>query len=141
MGYKFLEDIAIADVAFEAGGKDLKELFESAALATFEVMVDTKKVKHKIKRKIVLDNEDLNGLLYDFLSELVYLKDTYGLVFSKFNVNIKENKIYKLKAEVVGDKIDYKKQELRSDVKAVTLYRFKVEKVRNKYKAMIVLDI
>ena len=38
--YKFLEDIAIADIAFEAYGKDLNELFENAALAIFELSAD-----------------------------------------------------------------------------------------------------
>ena len=35
--YKFLEDVAIADIAFEAYGKSLNELFENAALASFEL--------------------------------------------------------------------------------------------------------
>jgi len=139
MSYKFLEDIAIADAAFEAEGKTLSELFKSCALATFEVMVDTKKVKHKIKKKIELENKDLQDLLYDFLEELIYLKDKEALVFGKFNVKVKEG--YKLEAEVIGDKIDYKKQQLRSDVKAVTMHKFKVEKVKGKYKAMVILDI
>ncbi len=42
MPYKFLEDIATADAAFEALGSTPEELFTEAALATFEVMVDTK---------------------------------------------------------------------------------------------------
>ena len=39
MPYRYLEDIATADVAFEARGKDLAELFMAAAEATMNVMV------------------------------------------------------------------------------------------------------
>lgn len=139
MSYKFLDDIAIADAAFEAEGKDLNELFRECAVATFEVMVDTKKVESKIKKVIKLENEDLEKLLYEFLEELIFLKDRDALVFGEFNIKIEEG--YKLEAEISGDKIDYKKQKLRSDVKAVTLHKFKVEKVGNKYKAFVILDI
>ena len=43
--YKFLEDIAIADIAYEAYGKDLNELFENAALAIFEFSADIKTIE------------------------------------------------------------------------------------------------
>ena len=42
--FRFLENIATADAAFEAYGKDLNELFESAALALFETMAETKSI-------------------------------------------------------------------------------------------------
>src|SRR5438093_1475536 len=40
MPYKFLEEIGIADIAFEAVGRDLPELFRDAADATMNVMID-----------------------------------------------------------------------------------------------------
>jgi len=45
--YRFLEDIATADSAFEASGKTPSELFTSAATALEEVQVSTKKVEAK----------------------------------------------------------------------------------------------
>ena len=68
MSYKFLEDISLADVAFEASGKTLEELFESAALATTNVMIkDLKTIKPKIKKKIKLHASTVENLLHDFL--------------------------------------------------------------------------
>ena len=49
MKYKFLEDVALADIAYEAYGKDLNELFENAALAIFELSADMKTVEAKKK--------------------------------------------------------------------------------------------
>lgn len=138
MGYKFLEDIAIADIAFEATGKDLDELFESAASAVESSMANIKKIKPKIKREINLSKETTEELLFDFLNELVYLKDAELLLFSKFSVQIKGKK---LKAEVFGDKIDTKIHELDNDVKAVTLHGFKVEKTKDGWKTKVILDV
>ena len=39
MPYKYLEDVSIADVAFEATGRTLDDMFESAGLAVTNVMV------------------------------------------------------------------------------------------------------
>mgnify|MGYP001611560060 FL=1 len=141
MSYKFLENISIADVAFEAKNKDLNKLFEDCALATFDTMADLKKVKPKIKKEIKLQSNDIENLLFKFLEELIFLKDAKYIVFSKFKVEIKENKIFKLKAAAYGDNIDIKKHNLKVDVKAATMHKFKVEKVNNIWKAFVILDI
>lgn len=136
--FKYLENVAIADIAFEAYGKNLNEVFENAAYAFFDITCNPETVKAKIKKVIQLKNKDEKDLLYNFLSELIFLKDSKQLIFSKVKVLIKENK---LKATLYGDKINYEKQELRNDVKAVTMHMFKLEKIKNKYKATIVVDI
>ena len=139
--YKFLENIAIADIAFESYGKDLNELFENSALAVFVSSAEIKTIKPKVKRAIKLNNDRIDNLLYDFLSEIIFLKDKDSLIFSKSKVDIKENKKYNLKATLYGEEIDLKKHTLLNDVKAVTLHLFKIEKVKNYWKATIVLDI
>jgi|TARA_Y100000310_G_scaffold310059_1_gene354820 SHS2 domain-containing protein len=145
--YRFLEHTA--DVMFEVNGKSLKEIFENAALATFEVQVDLKKVKRKVKKKIKLKNKDIGLLLFEFLEELIYLKDAKYLVFSKFKVSIKENLLgkrsqkgeFKLEANAEGEKIDPKRHELKTDVKAPTFHNFFLKKIKNNWKARVLLDI
>ena len=146
--FRFLDNVAIADTAFEAFGKSENELFENAATALFEEMVDTTKVASKVNKKIRLRNENLENLLYDFLSELIYVKDVDGVVFGEFRVKIRSakdkktrNAIYDLDADCSGEKIDYSKKEFRNDVKAVTMHLFKIEKKGRKMKATVVLDI
>jgi len=138
MGYKFLEDIAIADIAFEATGKDLNELFKSAAEALVVSMCNIKKVKPNIRKDISLTKETLEELLFGFLNELVYLKDAESLLFSKFLVHVRGKS---LKAEIYGEKIDPKIHELDNDVKAVTLHGFKVEKTKGGWRTKIILDV
>src|SRR3989344_3665889 len=143
MPFKILEDIATADVAFEATGKDLNELFESVCLATNSIMGDLKKVNPKIKKKINIKAPVVERLLFNFVDEIIFLKDSKLLLFSKCKVKIKENKKngYDLKAELWGEKLDYKKHNLGVDVKAPTMHMFEVKKSNNEWKVHMILDI
>jgi len=57
-----------------------------------------------------------------------------------FKVNYCKEKI-KLTVTLYGDKVDYKKQELRVDPKAVTMHKFMVKKEKKVYVARVVVDI
>lgn len=139
--YNFLEDVAIADIAYEAYGKDLNELFENAALAIFELSADLKTIDAKESVVIELENEKIDSLLYDFLSEILFLKDSKYMVFKKASVEIKENKKHGLKAVLQGESINPEKQRLENDIKAVTMHMFEVKKEKNNWKATVVVDI
>src|SRR3972149_3195132 len=141
MPYRYLEDIATADAAFEVKGRTLEELFRDAAIATFEVMVEMKSVKNEITKTIELENKTVEGLLFDWLSELVYLKDAEAIVFGKFDVNIRKNDVYKLNASASGEGIDPEKHNLRSDVKAVTYHMYEVKEAKDHWSAKVILDI
>ena len=86
MKYRFLPHTA--DTMFEAYGKTLEELFENCALAVEEVMVNIKTINSIEEYEITLDNISEEGLLYDLLSELIFIKDTEGLLFREFEVII-----------------------------------------------------
>ena len=141
MKYKFLEDVATADIAFEAYGKDEEELLTNAALALFDASANLEKIEGNKKKEIELEESSFERLFYDFLEELVFLKDADYMVFNKVNVKIKKNEMYHLFAEAYGDTIDPDKHELKNDVKAVTLHQFKVEKTDEGWKAFVILDV
>ena len=139
--YKFLEDVAIADIAYEAYGKSLNELFENAAFVIFELSANLKTVDSRKKLEIRLEHEKIENLLYDFLSEILFLKDSKYIVFKKVKVSINEGKINKLMAVLEGDTINPEKQQLENDIKAVTMHMFEVKKEKNQWKATVVVDI
>ena len=138
MKYRFIDHTA--DVMFEAYGRSLNKLFENSALATFEVQCELKKVDRKVKKKIKLKNLDMEKLLFDFLEELVYFKDAKNLLFSKFKIRIDEKKGV-LEGEIEGEKINPSKHELKTDVKAVTLHKFELKKIKDGWKCRVILDI
>jgi SHS2 domain-containing protein len=142
MPYLFNEDIAVADSAVQVWGNTPEELFRESALCTSEVMVDISTVEPKVKIEINFENENIEILLYDFLSEIVYMKDAKLMFFNKYDVSIKkDNDIIKLLCFAYGENINRDKHNLRSDVKAVTLYRFKIYQKDNLWYADFVLDI
>src|SRR3989344_8338237 len=138
MKYKFLDHTA--DVMFEAYGSSLNELFENCAMAVEDTMINMKKVNPKVRKIMNFKDKNIENLLFNFLSELIYYKDAQLLVFSKFKVSIKEGKMFVLGAVIYGDKLSPSHEE-KVDVKAVTWHKFEVKKLKDNYMARIILDI
>jgi SHS2 domain-containing protein len=143
MPYKYLEDVGTADIAFEATGRDLPELFTAAADATMNVMIDNlDAIERRQTRQIELANEQIDMLLFDFLQELIYFKDAERLLLRVSNAQIDEKDGgYFMKAKVAGERLDDARHQQRADVKAVTLHGFSVEKYGGGWKARVLLDI
>jgi SHS2 domain-containing protein len=143
MPYHYLEEIGTADIAFEATGHDLPELFSDAADATMNVMIDNlDAIEPRETRHIELSNDKIDMLLFDFLQELIYFKDAECLLLRARDVQIdeKEEK-YILNAKGAGEPLDATRHHQRADVKAVTLHDFSVEKEDGGWKAKVLLDI
>ncbi|MBW2989367.1 archease [Candidatus Woesearchaeota archaeon] len=136
MKYKFIDKIR-SDVMFEAYGKSLKELFQNAAEALFSVMCDIKKVKPKEKEEFQVKAASIEDLMLNWLQALIAIVDTEEKFFSRFS--IEEIDETHLKAALYGEPI---RPELgETVVKAVTMYRYKLEKDDKGYKATVSLDI
>jgi SHS2 domain-containing protein len=143
MPYRYLEDIAIADVAFAAWGKTREELFAACADALVNVMVaDLATIRINEEIEVRLENGELDLLLFAFLNELVFYKDTRQLLLRADSLTINENHGESvLDARLAGERIDPDRHALIVDVKAVTLHRFRVEETTRGWEAEVVLDI
>jgi protein archease len=143
MPYRYLEEIGTADIAFEAAGRDLPELFSDAADATTNVMIDNiEAIRPRQTRHIELSNDKLDMLLFDFLQELIFLKDAERLLLRIREVQIDDrDEMYLLKATAEGETLDVERHHQRADVKAVTLHDFAVERTDGGWKARVLLDI
>lgn len=140
--FSFIEGITRADIAFQATGNTLEEVFRQSALATFEVQCDPNTIKKVQRIPINLQSFDKDQLLIDFLSQILYHKDADQLMFCDVKLSITEkDKNFTLTGEFIGDFIDHDSQELRNDVKAVTYHEFYLEKLEEGFKAQVVLDI
>ncbi len=143
MPYRYLEDVGTADIAFEATGGDLPELFTAAADATMNVMIENlEAIEPRETRQIDLCTDAIDMLLFDFLQELIYFKDARRLLLRARDVRIEERDgQYFLKASLAGEELDETRHQQRADVKAVTLHGFSVEKQDGQWKAKVLLDI
>ncbi|MBD2743891.1 archease [Coleofasciculus sp. FACHB-1120] len=143
MPYEFLEDVATADIAFHAWGKDLEELFIAAGDATLNVMIDNlDAIALTETRTFSLENDELDMLLFNFLQEFIYYKDSELLLLRAQQVEIEEKDgVHQLSAVTTGEKLDRDRHQQRVDVKAVTLHQFQLEKNDDGWTAMVILDI
>ncbi len=143
MPYKYLDDIAIADAAFEAWGADLEEVFRAAADAALGVMVEDPQALFPGER-IELDTVErsLDLLLFRLLEEIVFHKDAARLLLRCTQCAIAEAEAgWELKAVLEGEQIDESRQVLLLDVKAVTLHMLSVERSGDGWRARVGLDV
>lgn len=143
MSYRFLEDFAISDVAFEATGKTLPELFAAACEATLQTMIsNTEAIDRVVSRSVELEHSELDLLLFNLLQEIIFYKDAEQLILRPDTVEIASEKDrFRLKTALRGEKLDPSRHEQRTDVKAVTLYRFTVEETAGGWRALVILDV
>ena len=143
MPYRYLDDIATADVAFEAWGGTLEELFVAAADATMNVMVaDLATVAERLARTIRVEDTEVDMLLFQLLQELIFLKDAERLLLRVKAIEIRRiDGLYTLEAVARGEELDPARHDLVVDVKAVTLHRYRVNKTPGGWEAAVILDI
>ena len=143
MPYQYRDDIALADVAFEAWGASVEEVFIAAADATMNVMVeDLGTIGRSLELTIELEHDQLDLLLFSFLIVLVFLKVARQLLLRVESLSIKKaNSKNVLKIVVYGEGLDPQKHPLSVDVKAVTLHRFSLRQTDEGWEAFVILDI
>jgi SHS2 domain-containing protein len=143
MPYRYLEEVAIADVAFEARGETLEELFSAASDATLGVMVESPSaVPPAQSRSLRTEEDSLDMLLFQLLQEIVYYKDAERLLLRCPDARVdRAGDRWRLEAELRGEGIEAISQALLLDVKAVTLHLLSVERVADGWTARVVLDV
>ncbi|MBW4526708.1 MAG: archease [Phormidium tanganyikae FI6-MK23] len=143
MPYEFLEEIATADIAFHAWGTDLEEVFKAAGDAVMNTMIENlDAIAPSQTRTFNLEDDALDLLLFNFLQEFVYYKDSELLLLRAQQVQIEEQaSIYHLSATTQGERLDRDRHHQRVDVKAVTLHQFELKKTDTGWSAQVILDI
>ncbi len=133
--YEFIEHTA--DVGVKAYGTTVAEAFEHAAKAMFDIITDSSVVHPVGEYDITLEAPDLEQLLVDWLSKLLFLNGAKNLVFGKFEVTLDGTR---LRAHVYGEQYDTKKHKMGEEIKAVTYHMLEVHQERPIY-VQVLFDI
>lgn len=142
--YRFRDEIVLGDLAFEATADSVSELFVASALAVIESMADPLTVKTKWTQEFRLSEIELGDLLFEWLNTIVLIKDTHGVVFHDIRATVShdsEKSLWHLDAALIGDEVDATRQDLRTDVKAVTKHLYEVGQKEGTWYAHVVLDV
>jgi len=128
-----------ADIGIKVYAKELKEIFETAARAMFEIIADLNDVELKEKRTIELKSLTTDELLLFWLSELLSQYDAYQILFAKFSVDkISQSSIV---ANAYGQRLDKNLHEIKTEIKAVTYHDLKLEKINSGWQAQVIFDV
>lgn len=102
-------------------------------------MVDVDRVAPDLSIEIELEAEDREGLLVEWLSEILYLIDAENLLFNRFDVSMSSDT--RLSATAVGELLDVEKHDPKTQVKAVTLHNLIVKKTEASWVAEVIFDV
>ena len=133
--YELIEHTA--DVCIKAYGKTVSETFKNAAIGMFDIITDKSTIEPVGQYNIQLKAPDLEQLLVDWLSELLFLNGAKNLVFGTFDVTIEENH---LSAHVFGEEFDSPKHKKGVEIKAVTYHMLEVHN-KKPYYVQVLFDI
>jgi len=134
--YEYLSHTA--DIKVRAYGKTLEKAFKNSAYALTDIITDHTKIKKSVEKKIKVESENPEALLYDFLEQFLILLDSEGFLLAE----IKELKINNLKltATIAGD-THPEKYETKTHIKAITYQEMQIKKEKDIYTIQFVPDI
>ena len=127
-----------ADVKIRARAPSPETLFSEAFDALMQVMYG-KDRKGGEMREIALEADNTDTLLADFLSEVLFLSEVDGLVFSHADVNIDGGS--RLHAVLDGEPFDPSRHAGGSEVKGISYSGLSITHDTNGYMLDIIFDV
>jgi len=143
VSYEIIEGVTRADIAVRIHAPDLQGLFREAGRALASIEIDNcESIMPVTSRTIRCEAAALDLLLYEFLQELIFIKDVEKIILLPASVDITEDGDRSiLSAQAQGERIDRARHLTRTDVKAVTLHGLSVEQTGDGWVATVVLDV
>ena len=128
-----------ADIGVRVYGKDLKELFENAAFAMFDIIADLENLSGDTTETFELEAPNKDELLVAWLDELLYNFYTKQLIFFDFKVEeLTENK---LRAQAIGRPVGANRNRLKTEIKAATYSGLNIKRSDEGYEVEIIFDV
>ncbi|HSE83317.1 MAG TPA: archease [Thermodesulfobacteriota bacterium] len=137
MDYEVLDHTA--DVCLRVYGKSFEEILEHAACGMMDLITDREKVEPSESVQIKAEGETGEELLVRWLQEILYLHQVKKMFFHHFEVNgLAETQVT---GKAFGEKIDFEKHEIGSDVKGISYHNLRLETLDDRLKVDIIFDL
>lgn len=127
-----------ADVGIVARGRSLEALFANAAAGMLHFLIDPQSVRAEERRKVVVEAEDLEGLLIAWLNELLVVLNGDAFIPAVFEIHELTDR--RLAADVLGERVDPSRHRFRLDVKAATYHQLRIAR-NDVWHARIIFDV
>ncbi|MFB6490646.1 MAG: archease [Thermoproteus sp. AZ2] len=131
-----------ADVLIQAYGCSLEEAFANAAVAVAELTYYTDRVKPADSRAVAIEHEDLEGLLFAWISEILYLFDGEKFALGRrISLKISGGGPYRLEGEAWGEKYDVNRHGFKGLIVKAMTYNMMSIRERGYWELDFVVDI
>jgi len=120
----------------KAFGNTLEECFSNAGYALFDQTVDLSTVEPLNSFMIEVSGDHIEDRFYSFLSELLFLEDSEGLILCDLNVRFDGDKVI---CNAKGEVLDRGKHRVRSEIKAVTYHMMNID--QNEPSVTVIFDV
>ncbi|MCK4261861.1 archease [bacterium] len=128
-----------ADLGIRVFGKTKEELFANAGYAMFDILIDLRNVQVKKTLKIKQEAPNVEELFLSWLSELLYQYNCKEMVFKKFAIDKLTEEAISARAQ--GEKLDLRRHQLKTEIKAVTYHELKVQKLKDCWEGQVIFDV
>lgn len=141
--YQINDKYSSADIGIDVTADSLEELFIAAGEGYTAIAIATGGDRDTREIDIELSADSAEQLLVDWLSELIYLFDTEGVIFteSKMRISTGEDRAMTLSASMRGILFDKEFDTARYDVKAVTYYKLAIKEKDGMFSCHVVFDL
>jgi len=136
-----LRNATTSDLGFRVTGPTLSSLFAQAAKQLSKTQTNISKLKNCSTKTMRLKNETIGGLFYQFLSELIFLKDAKLFLGKSFKVKLEKKRLWHLRAKATGEVIKPDPRSAIVDIKAVTYHHLKITKTNTRWEATFIIDV
>ena len=126
-----------ADIGLVAYGESLPEAFANAAYGMFSIIAELDSVREKESRRVAIEEDDRESLLFEWLNNLLYLFDVETLIFKRFDIIYLDTR--RLTAVCYGEKYDSSRHQLKLGVKSATYHQLKVDAEKNQVR--VIFDV
>ena len=125
-----------ADLGLRVRAATLDELFADAARGLFAMIVtNLDSVRPAEERTYDLAGAELDFLLFDWLTELLYTCESERLLLAEFHVRVDDGGLH---ATCRGEPVDAARHQLEHEVKAVTYHGLKVQRTETGWLAEVI---
>lgn len=139
--FRFI-DAVTSDLTFQAEAPSPGELFEAAGEALLAATVENPgAVEARERRVLALEDCQIDLLLLRFLNELIFLRDADELLLRPERVDLRCEGTLRLRAELVGERLDPARHVLAGEPKATTAHGLKVASEPPGWVAEVTLDV
>ena len=116
-----------ADIGIEIESPTLSKAFEEISLSFSEIVTGGNLPKSEISKNVNLESDNLDSLLVDFMSYLIFLFDTDLFISGSADLQISKNHNFSLGGILFGETYNQDRHGYGVEIKAISYHLLLVE--------------